>query len=671
MMDNASQCAGHGPLGEVSSTRPLPCEIGVKTTGTLRWAAYPASSGGVRLSDTQVAVAVAVAMAPARKKTRSNKEYSPYSFVVEASPDFDLQAALVDSLRNSDARNAAATHPSTPPPHAPATSPPAQGQPADAHDTSTHMIGAPLHAFDASTRPYDSPPTPYGLPPNPPEPAPAPSTSAATPSSPTHPSRAALQPQNPGLALPTHDVGAAAHASLHGRTPILRLRGAHDASLRAHGIGRHGGLGAAEDQSGMRTASSSESPCSRRPLPEPTDAPRPPLFTMGSASEPPANSRQHVYQAIRRRKERGGGAPAPSVRARVVTKYKSPSLISSALDAGSLPVARGAFIGHRHLPPDAARLGSQPVELRTLLDRYRLRLVEWNGSGNRVVVDRNRRIVAPMAGAPDGDSTWPGIIAQANDDYAAVLKDCIFTTDQLKSKRGKYPFLHMGFSHGGGRTEPLNLRPANDSQERAFCRLGGSKALSRFAGHVSGVARMFGPRMLRRYADVVRDVRRNNPALAPPFSNSVFPTATFNFGPQVATSLHRDHLNVPYGWCSVTALGSYDHRRGGHLILWELGLVLEFPPGSTILLPSALVTHGNTPIQEGETRYSFTQYIAGALMRWHTYGFRTEDRLAREDPALKASLDREAVVRAAEALGLFSTLDELQSDHAEQMYGPP
>ncbi|KAI0041140.1 hypothetical protein FA95DRAFT_1478318, partial [Auriscalpium vulgare] len=113
------------------------------------------------------------------------------------------------------------------------------------------------------------------------------------------------------------------------------------------------------------------------------------------------------------------------------------------------------------------------------------------------------------------------------------------------------------------------------------------------------------------------------------------------------------------GWCAVTALGSYDHRCGGHLILWELGLVIEFPPGCTILLPSALITHGNTPIQENETRYSLTQYMAGALVRWHKYGFRTEDRLAQEDPALKARLEREAASRAADALGLFSVLGDL------------
>jgi len=50
-----------------------------------------------------------------------------------------------------------------------------------------------------------------------------------------------------------------------------------------------------------------------------------------------------------------------------------------------------------------------------------------------------------------------------------------------------------------------------------------------------------------------------------------------------------------------------------HFILWELGLVIEFFPGSTILLLLAIVIHSNTSISKDETCYLFTQYAAGAL----------------------------------------------------------
>ncbi|EEB87712.1 hypothetical protein MPER_14848, partial [Moniliophthora perniciosa FA553] len=52
----------------------------------------------------------------------------------------------------------------------------------------------------------------------------------------------------------------------------------------------------------------------------------------------------------------------------------------------------------------------------------------------------------------------------------------------------------------------------------------------------------------------------------------------------------------------------FNYKLGGHLVLYELGLVIQFPPPSSIAVPSAIVGHGNTTIGEGEERYSLTQY---------------------------------------------------------------
>ncbi|KAF7319616.1 hypothetical protein HMN09_00302000 [Mycena chlorophos] len=87
---------------------------------------------------------------------------------------------------------------------------------------------------------------------------------------------------------------------------------------------------------------------------------------------------------------------------------------------------------------------------------------------------------------------------------------------------------------------------------------------------------------------------------------SVFPTCTFNFGPQTVTVPHLDLLNLAWGWCFITALGDFDPTKGGHLILWDLKRFIRFPPGATIAIPSALLRHSNVAIQQTETRYSFT-----------------------------------------------------------------
>jgi hypothetical protein len=95
-------------------------------------------------------------------------------------------------------------------------------------------------------------------------------------------------------------------------------------------------------------------------------------------------------------------------------------------------------------------------------------------------------------------------------------------------------------------------------------------------------------------------------------NNSVYTSATYNIGPSVST-MHLDPLNLPQGLCDAVALGKYDPVRGGHLVLWDLGIFIQFPPGSHILFPSAIVYHSNTQIQKDETRHSFVQYASGGL----------------------------------------------------------
>ena len=113
----------------------------------------------------------------------------------------------------------------------------------------------------------------------------------------------------------------------------------------------------------------------------------------------------------------------------------------------------------------------------------------------------------------------------------------------------------------------------------------------------------------------------------------------------------------------VQSGGSFDHKTGGHLYLRDVGLVIEFPAGASILLPSAALRHGNTPTQPGETRTSVTQYAAGGLFRWVDQGFRTRRVMEAQDPDGAEALDAEQDLRWREAVHRFSKADELQEDH--------
>jgi hypothetical protein len=132
------------------------------------------------------------------------------------------------------------------------------------------------------------------------------------------------------------------------------------------------------------------------------------------------------------------------------------------------------------------------------------------------------------------------------------------------------------------------------------------------------------PELYSEYSTYVSQLESHHPELRRPFHSSVFPTLTINFGPQTVCEGHKDHGNLPFGLCAITPFGSFDPDKGGHIVLWELKLIVRAPPGSTILIPSAVITHGNTPIQRGEERYSFTQYTPGALFRWVDNGFQTQ-----------------------------------------------
>lgn len=132
--------------------------------------------------------------------------------------------------------------------------------------------------------------------------------------------------------------------------------------------------------------------------------------------------------------------------------------------------------------------------------------------------------------------------------------------------------------------------------------------------------------MYEEYRENQNLLHDSNPRLRRNFNNSVFSCTTVNVGPQTVSLPHADSANKPDGWCNITCFGPFDHRRGGQLICWDLKLIIEFPPGCPVYIPSALVVHSNCPIQPGEKRYSITQYTAGGLFRWIANKFMTEEK---------------------------------------------
>ncbi|KAJ7199047.1 hypothetical protein GGX14DRAFT_373437 [Mycena pura] len=178
-----------------------------------------------------------------------------------------------------------------------------------------------------------------------------------------------------------------------------------------------------------------------------------------------------------------------------------------------------------------------------------------------------------------------------------------------------------------------------------------------------GVFANWSPHLYEYYRINMMAFYRRNPTLKRPFINSIWSACTFNLGPQTCALGHRDFANLAFGWCAITALGNFDYTKGGHLILWDCRLIIEFPPGCTILIPSAAIFHSNIPIAEGERRYSFTQYTAGGIFRWVQHGFQTNKNYQRSlSKAGKRAAFKADAKRWEDGVNLYTYKDEVQID---------
>lgn len=185
-------------------------------------------------------------------------------------------------------------------------------------------------------------------------------------------------------------------------------------------------------------------------------------------------------------------------------------------------------------------------------------------------------------------------------------------------------------------------------------------SFQRIVGFRSSVFHTWAPKLHTHYADILNSLLYKHPDLKRNFLNSIFLAAAFNFGPHTCSKRHCDYANLPYSWCAAAALGNYNYTQGGHLVLWELGLILEFPPGSTILLPPVAIVHSNTPVATDKTRTSFAQFMAGGLFRWMVHGFQTDKEFYKgKKPEKLALITVENKARCKMGLSLFSTFKDV------------
>ena len=167
------------------------------------------------------------------------------------------------------------------------------------------------------------------------------------------------------------------------------------------------------------------------------------------------------------------------------------------------------------------------------------------------------------------------------------------------------------------------------------------------------------PDLMKEYTDVQAKMFAIDHALCTLFPDSPFCSFTMNMGPQTVCLGHRDLWNLAYGTCPIGALGPFNHRTGGHIILHEPKLIIEFCRGDIMFIPSAAVTHENVPIGDGETRYLFTMYTAGGLFRYAWCGMRTVKEIRVNDEELYERYIVEGPGRWTHGWNKYSSIAEL------------
>ncbi len=230
------------------------------------------------------------------------------------------------------------------------------------------------------------------------------------------------------------------------------------------------------------------------------------------------------------------------------------------------------------------------------------------------MVDGAKRAIVG-GGMPHDESGWREVVEGSAAALVRARAVCSFTDKQRVHRRGTFPALAAGFAYGLGQMRPTATAQIPDNQGPVQDLLS-DPSIKRLAGFQSSHLHAYAPRLWEYYDRVMTAITTSQPEIQPNFANSVFASITFNFGPQTVTVPHIDYLNLAGGLCAITALGNFDPDAGGHLVLWDLRIVLRFPPGATVLIPSSLIRHSNVPIQAGEQRFSVTQYSAGGLFRW-------------------------------------------------------
>ncbi|KAG6836297.1 hypothetical protein H0H93_009390 [Arthromyces matolae] len=304
--------------------------------------------------------------------------------------------------------------------------------------------------------------------------------------------------------------------------------------------------------------------------------------------------------------------------------------------------------------------------------------IDWNGKDSFEIVDDDGRVIGVLAGQPQDEATKPNHVSwgEARRGLEETMRHAQREKkpSQEENRRGAFEFV---YSHGEwteGSSYQFFFSPKNLSCPELDVKVMDDllQKATRIARYGSQMFALYNPNVHAFYVQQMEALRDHDPTLRFNFERSAFAACTFNIGPSTVTLPHLDRLNLSWGWCTITALGAFDPDLGGHFVLWDLGLIIRFPPGATILIPSALLTHSNLQVYHDpltgkpQERFSFTQYSAGPLFQYIDNGFSLQTPRSHIKGAARKAADAlrnlEGLSRWAKGLGLFRVTKSRSSE---------
>ncbi|KAG8901152.1 hypothetical protein FRC00_008739 [Tulasnella sp. 408] len=363
--------------------------------------------------------------------------------------------------------------------------------------------------------------------------------------------------------------------------------------------------------------------------------------------------------------------------------YRKAEALALSLDPTHLPHSSQVYIGSPNstqpmpsLDPNSVFQGPLPSVVDKdchsrvhNLVRSGYRLLS-STEGPTLFLNKESRIIGwrmGMVGGAGNEERW----TQQNADLTRALESLATHMDGRKREspgvsRGEHSWAHWGYSYGGGERRPSSRQQTKQERDwwgEFLCHpayLATTKSLEE-----SWVT--WAPNVHSNYLQCHLSILQCHPSLDQVHlgsPNEVIPFAslTVNLGPQTVCKPHRDIKNKASGGiCTIKMLGPYNWRLGGHIVLHELGLVVEMRPGDVIFFPSAVITHETIPISPDKKRYSLVWYSAGGLFRWCDANFRSLRSWEKQDPQSYKAHQAEGETRWTEGWENFSTLADLIS----------